>query len=118
MNLVFTKSDVKFTGTDITKYPFEIIHKELGIEKCRFYDLRQDLRQSYATKLLNSGVEIRNVADMLGHRNIETTENYYVSSTDTSRKCATDNFDKMIQSEVINEISEYLGDFRHVHCLR
>ncbi len=104
LNLVFTKSDGKFTGTDITKYPFEIIHKELGIEKCRFYDLRG----SYATKVLNSGVEIRDVADMLGHRNIETTENYYVSSTDTSRKCATDNFDKMIQSEVINEISEYL----------
>lgn len=103
LNLVFTKDDGKFTGTDITKYPFEIIHKELRIDKCRFYDLRG----SYATRVLNSGVEIRDVADMLGHRNIETTENYYVSSTDISRKCATDAFDKMMQSDIINEISEY-----------
>lgn len=80
------------------------LKNELGIEKCRFYDLRG----SYATKVLNSGVEIRDVADMLGHRNIETTENYYVSSTDVSRKSAGDAFDNMMQSDIINEITEYL----------
>ena len=103
LNLVFTKEDGKFNGTDITKYPFEIIHKELGIQKCRFYDLRG----SYATRVLNTGVEIRDVADILGHRNIETTENYYVSSTNISRKVATEEFDKLLQSDIINEIAEY-----------
>lgn len=103
IDLVFTKEDGKYNGTDITRYPFEVIHKELGIEKCRFYDLRG----SYATKVLNTGVEIRDVADMLGHRNIETTENYYISSTEASRKIATDAFDKLLQSDIINEIAEY-----------
>ncbi len=103
INLVFTKEDGKYNGTDITKYPFEIIHKELGIKNCRFYDLRG----SYATKVLNTGVEIRDVADMLGHRNIETTENYYISSTENSRKIATDAFDRLIQSDIIKEIAEY-----------
>lgn len=73
------------------------------LEKCRFYDLRG----SYATKVLNTGVEIRYVADILGHRNIETTENYYISSTETSRKIATDAFDKLLQSDIINEIAKY-----------
>ena len=102
-DLVFTKYNGVYIGTDFLKYPFEIIHKELGIEQCRFYDLRG----SYATKILNNGVEIRDVADILGHRNIETTENYYISSTENSRKIATDAFDRLIQSDIIKEIAEY-----------
>lgn len=103
LNLIFTKEDGTYVGTDITRYPFEIIHKELGIKKCRFYDLRG----SYATKILTNGVEIRDVADILGHRNIETTENYYISSTEDSRKYANEAFEKTTQSSVIDEIIEY-----------
>ena len=77
--------------------------KELEIEKCRFYDLRG----SYATRILTNGVEIRDVADILEHRNIETTENYYISSTDDSRKRANRVFEKMTQSSIINEIIKY-----------
>ena len=47
----------------------------MGFKKCRFYDLRG----TYATKILRNGVEIRDVADLLGHSKIETTENYYIS---------------------------------------
>ena len=103
LNLVFTKENGSYLGTDIIKYPFRIIHNELGIEKCRFYDLRG----SYATKILNSGIKIREVADILGHKNIETTENFYISSTDSSRKYATDVFDNVIKSEVINKTIKY-----------
>ena len=52
INLFFTRENGKYVGTDITRYPFKIIHEELGITKCRFYDLRG----SYATKILNNGV--------------------------------------------------------------
>lgn len=103
LNLIFTKEDGTYTGTDAIRYPFQIIHDELGIEKCRFYDLRG----SYATKILTNGVEIRNVADILGHRNIETTENYYISSTDDSRKEATEIFDQAMKSNIIDEICKY-----------
>lgn len=103
LNLIFTKENGVYTGTDAIRYPFQIIHDELGIDKCRFYDLRG----SYATKILTNGVEIRDVADILGHRNIETTENYYISSTDDSRKEATDVFDQNMKSKIIDEICKY-----------
>ena len=102
-NLVFTKENGAYIGTDITRYPYKIIHNELGIKKCRFYDLRG----SYATKILNNGIEIRDVADLLGHKNIETTENFYISSTESSRKYATELFDNISKSETINKIIEY-----------
>lgn len=78
-------------------------YNELGIKNCRFYDLRG----SYATRILKNGVEIRDVADILGHKNIETTENYYISSSTESRKEANDIFEKIIHSEVIDRISNY-----------
>lgn len=78
-------------------------YNELGIKNCRFYDLRG----SYATRILKNGIEIREVADILGHKNIETTENYYISSSTESRKEANDIFEKIIHSEVIDRISNY-----------
>ncbi len=103
IDLVFVKENGLYNGTDITRSPFKIIHNELGIKKCRFYDLRG----SYATKILKNGVEIRDVADILGHKNIETTENFYISSTEDSRKYATDVFDDIIKSEIINKVIQY-----------
>ena len=105
IDLIFTKEDGTYTGTDITRSPFKIIRRELGI-KSRFYDLRG----SYATKILKNGVEIRDVADILGHKNIETTENFYISSTEESLKYATDIYDSIIQSKTINEIIKYKID--------
>ena len=101
--MIFTRENGLYLGTDITRILFKIIHNELGIKKCRFYDLRG----SYATKILNSGVEIRDVADMLGHKNIETTENYYITSLDENRNKASKKFDKIINSDIINMIASY-----------
>lgn len=103
INLIFTKDDGTYVGTDLIKYPYKIIHNELGISKCRFYDLRG----SYATRILNNGVEIKNVADILGHRNIETTENYYISSTDESRRDACNVLEKINTSQIIKEAIKF-----------
>ena len=103
IDMVFTKKDGTYSGTDIIKYPFKIIHNELEIASCRFYDLRGN----YATKILRDGAEIRDVADVLGHKDIETTENYYISSTDESRKNVTDSYENSINLDVIDEIIEY-----------
>lgn len=100
LDFVFRKENGVFSGTDIVKYPYKIIHKELGIENCRFYDLRG----SYATKSLRNGVEIRDVADILGHSKIEATENYYISSTEETLKEASEKFEQTVNSDVINEI--------------
>ena len=103
VEMVFTKNNGLYVGTDIIKYPFKIIHNELGIKNCRFYDLRG----SYATKILRNGAEIRDVADILGHSRIETTENYYISSSEKTRREANDMLGNIIKSDVINEIVNF-----------
>lgn len=75
----------------------------IGIKNCRFYDLRG----SYATKCLKNGIEIKDVADILGHRRTETTENYYISSTMETRKKANIILENIIQSDVTNKIINF-----------
>ena len=78
--MVFTRKDGTYLGTDITRYPFKIIHHELGI-KCRFYDLRG----SFATISLRNGCEVKDIAEVLGHKRIETTQKYYIEITKEDR---------------------------------
>lgn len=89
VDMVFTRKDGIYSGTDIVKYPFKIIHHELGI-KCRFYDLRG----SFATISLRNGCEIKDIAEILGHNRIETTGKYYISSTTEDKKKVTEIFEK------------------------
>lgn len=100
MDLVFVRDNGTYSGTDLLRYPFKIIHKELGIEKCRFYDLRG----SYATKILNNGTKIKEVADLLGHSNVETTENYYIRSLENNKRIAVNEFDSKNTSDVIKSV--------------
>jgi integrase len=91
VDMVFTRKDGTYSGTDIIKYPFKIIHYELGI-KCRFYDLRG----SFATISLRNGCEIKDIAEVLGHKRIETTEKYYISSTEEDKKRVSRSFENTI----------------------
>ena len=47
------------------------------------------------------------VADVLGDKDIQTTENYYISSTDETRKNATDSYENAINLDVIEDIIKY-----------
>ena len=89
IQMVFTRKDGTYSGTDIIKYPFKIIHHELGIS-CRFYDLRGN----FATKTLRKGCEIKDISKVLGHSRIETTENYYINSTKDNLKQVSKSFEK------------------------
>ncbi len=74
------------------------------IENCRFYELRGN----YATINLRNSTEIRDVADILGHKYIETTENFYISSTDENKKNVSDAFDReMCSNIIIEDIRKY-----------
>lgn len=92
VDMVFTRKDGTYSGTDIVKYPFKIIHHELGI-KCRFYDLRG----SFATISLRNGCEIKDIAEVLGHKRTETTEKYYISSIDKDKESVINLFEKSIK---------------------
>ena len=91
VEMVFTRKDGAYSGSDIIKYPFKIIHHELGI-KCRFYDLRG----SFATISLRNGCEIKDIAEVLGHKRIETTQKYYITSTETDKKQVTKLFENSL----------------------
>lgn len=88
VQMVFTRKDGTYSGTDVVRYPFKIIHNELKIN-CRFYDLRG----SFATISLRNGCEIKDIAEVLGHKKVETTEKYYISSTDKDRKKVAESFE-------------------------
>ena len=93
VDMVFTRKDGIYSGTDIIKYPFKIIHHELGI-KCRFYDLRG----SFATISLRNGCEIKDIAEVLGHKRIETTQKYYISSTKEDKEKVGRVFEKSLKN--------------------
>lgn len=38
---------------------------------------------------------------------VETTENYYISSNEETKKCANESFEQTVQSNVIDEIINY-----------
>lgn len=72
-------------------------------KNCRFYALRGN----YATQILRKGAEIRDVEDILGHSRIETTENYYIASSEKTRKEVNNILEKIIQADVIYEVINY-----------
>lgn len=93
VSLVFTKKDGKYSGTDLLRYPFKIIHEGLDIKNCRFYDLRG----SFATISLRNGSEIKDVADILGHSKVETTEDYYIFSLVNDKKRVIELFEEKVK---------------------
>ncbi len=93
VKLVFLKNNGVFEGTDSCKYPFKVIHYELGIP-CRFHDFRD----THATRLIESGADIKAVSKRLGHRNIDTTYNIYVRVTEKMETETANKFEEICKS--------------------
>ncbi|MCC6502695.1 MAG: site-specific integrase [Deltaproteobacteria bacterium] len=82
------KSDYVFVtsvGTRIGKRnlarPFTVAVAKAGIQKFRFHDLRH----TFATRLIQSGIDIYTVAKLLGHKDIRMTQRYAHHSTESLR---------------------------------
>ena len=90
VKLVFLKNNGVFEGTDSCKYPFKVINYELGIP-CRLHDFRD----THATKLIESGADIKAVSKRLGHRNIDTTYNIYVRVTEKMENETANKFEEI-----------------------
>ena len=88
VNLVFVKHNGVFEGTDTCKYPFKVIHYELGIN-CRFHDFRD----THATRLIEAGADIKAVSKRLGHSNINTTYEIYVRVTSKMKNDVVQKFE-------------------------
>ena len=89
-NLVFVKKNGAFEGTDTPKYPFKIIHYELGIQ-CRFHDFRD----THATRLIEAGEDIKVVSERLGHANINITYEIYVRVTENMIDKPVERFEEL-----------------------
>lgn len=63
----------------------------------------QDIRGSFETKVLRSGIEIKDISTVLGHSKIETTENYYITSTKNTLKKVCESFEKEIDLKIISK---------------
>lgn len=91
--LVFVKENGEYLGTDSLKYAFKVIHYELGINS-RFHDFRD----THATRLIESGADIKAVSKRLGHSTIATTYNIYVRVT------------KKMEADVVNKFEDYASN--------
>ena len=90
VKLVFLKNNGVFEGTDSCKYPFKVIHYELGIP-CRFHDFRD----THATRLIEAGADIKAVSKRLGHSNIRTTYEIYVKVTTKMESDTVEKFESI-----------------------
>lgn len=84
------------------KKSFKSACREAGIENLRFHDLRH----TFATRLVESGVDIVTVAELLGHSSLRMTMRYSHPSPDHKRK-AVENLvktDKRKSPELLTEL--------------
>ena len=89
VNLVFVKKNGVFEGTATVKYPFKVIHYDLGIN-CRFHDFRD----THATRLIEAGADIKVVSKRLGHSTIRTTYEIYVRVTNKMKNDTVERFEQ------------------------
>lgn len=97
--LVFVKENGQFLGTDSDKYAFKVIHYELGIPS-RFHDFRD----THATRLIESGADIKAVSKRLGHSTIQTTYNIYVKVTNKMETDTVSKFEEFADAMEIPKI--------------
>lgn len=88
-NLVIVKDNGTFQGTCAMRYCSKIINLEMGIP-FRFHAFRH----THATVLYENGAPIKDIQERLGHSNISTTMNIYVSNTTKNQDKTMEIFDK------------------------
>jgi integrase/recombinase XerD len=87
--LIYKPSDYLFEGERGNRYSERsvqlILKKSLSMSKIKTEGTVHTLRHSYATHLIQSGIDIRIVQELLGHENIKTTM-IYTHITDIDKK--------------------------------
>ena len=73
--------------------------KRAGIDKCRLHDLRH----TFASLLLASGIDLKVVSDALGHSTISTTANLYVHIVPALKASAANRLDVLFAGRLASQ---------------
>ena len=92
IGFLFPAKKSRFKGRNWS-YRWMKFRKDVGIP----YITRHDLRRSYGVTALNSGLSIEEVAALLGHSSIQTTQKCYAWLTTESKRKASDKVAEAIQ---------------------
>lgn len=95
-NLVFTNPKGGHMWDTTIRYQLRSFLKGLGLPE----DLRpHELRHNVSTALIEAGVSIKTVQEMLGHSKISTTMDIYGHVTPKMKQNAADEIDRMFGEE-------------------
>lgn len=72
----------KFVSTRTFDYRYRVMLKNLGITPINFHSLRH----TFATRCIESGVDIKSLSEILGHADVSTTLSTYVHSSIESKR--------------------------------
>lgn len=95
IKLICISENGEYTSTDSFKYCSRVIHNQLMLA----FDYHS-LRHTHATLLIQNGVSPKTVQDRLGHKNIETTLQTYVHTTQVMENAAVDVFEKVVNGNL------------------
>ena len=93
-DMVCVRENGEYVSTDSFKYCARVIHYEL-----RLAFNYHSLRHTHATYLIESGANIKDVQERLGHTNIETTMNTYVHNTEQLQNQTVAIFEKTVEAK-------------------
>lgn len=74
---ILTRSNGKFTEPRLLQNKFAKCLAECGVDKANFHTLRH----TFATRCIESGVDVKTLSELLGHSDVKTTLNRYVHSS-------------------------------------
>jgi len=90
INFVCTKENGQVVTFETFKYAARVIHYELGLD-FNYHSLRH----THATMLIESGANIKDVQERLGHSKLATTMDTYTHVTEKMAQSTADLFDKI-----------------------
>lgn len=89
--IIYEELFINYKGTPLTSRGLRVVLKSIIEKSGETYNLHPHvLRHAFATSLLNNGADLRSVQELLGHKNLKTTQIYTKVSNEILRK----NFEK------------------------
>jgi integrase len=79
-----TGNGTRISGPNLQREFWKVLEKA-KIESFRFHDLRH----TFATRLIQNGVDLYSVSKLLGHRDVKMTQRYAHHHTESLRQCIT-----------------------------